>query len=520
MLLSTLLCGILFIFLLPGIFLLMDVFSLNFQILQEGWHLFVQSAVPTLLISLGSSLLASFLGFWAAFFLVKPALPFRLFFLALVISGLAIPLHIHASHWMILFGRSGYFTLFFQSLFPSFSLYSIAGVVWITGVSFSPLATLICVCSFIYSNNNALADQTRLYLTPTQRFFWVLFPQRLWGPGISFLLVFLFSLGEMAVVDLFGMETLGRQIYLFLSLYYKPEMAILMTVPRLLMTCLVCLVFSFLWKRKGNDFLETIQTLDKKTSFVARKKILLAFLLLLCKPYIVCLPAFFIATGSLQNLSNTFFSVAPELWHSFLLSLVSSFCILIFSLPLSWIILRKSSRLFLFSMLWVAILPSPLTAIGILRIFTRAGDIPLLGNIFLYLRDTDIILITGLLLRYVPYVLFLCLLAMSQLPIQLEEIASLFGCNPLRQFFYVVLPLSKKTISLAFFTAFLLCLLDLNLTLLLVPPGTTTLTIRIFTLLHYGVRSDVAGTSFFLILMVLVIVFAVYFILNRKRSGC
>ncbi len=509
-----------FLCFLPTLFFLADFFSLDSAVLQEGLQLLCQSAAPTLAICFLSSTLAVFFGFCAAFFLVKRFVPYRFFFFTLVIAALAVPIHIHACHWMILLGRNGLLTGWIQILFPGFSLYGIFGVAWITAVSFSPLATTVCTFSLVYSDKNALAEQVKLYLTPRQRFFWVILPQRLWGIAISFLLVFLLTLGEMAVSDLLGVETLGRQIYLFLSLYYRPEMALMMAIPILAITILVCSIFYFFLKRKGADILESIQKRDNFTCLSYKKKILYIFPLLLCMPYLVSFPVLILAMGNLQNLYNTFFSIAPEFWHSLILSLCSAVLIVLLAMPVAWLLLRNffPASFFLFFMVWVAVVPSSLTALGILRIFTRAGEIPFLGAFFLALRDTDIILIFGLVIRYIPYVLLVCLLGMCQVPIQLEEQASLFGCNRKKQFFYIVIPLCKTVIMIAFFMGFLLCLFDLNLTLLLVPPGITTLTVRIFTLLHYGVRSDVANSSMFLILIAFFTIFPCYFAISSKKS--
>ncbi|NUM37128.1 MAG: iron ABC transporter permease [Candidatus Brocadiae bacterium] len=487
---------------------------LDLSVLQESLHLIEQSAIPTLIVCAASSILSTALGFCCAFFLLRPTLPFRLFFFALVVSCLAIPLHVHACHWMILLGRNGLFTASIQKIFPDFSLYSIAGAVWITGISFSPLSAIVCIFSFVHSSNTGLADQTRLYLTPAQRFFWVLLPYRIWGALLSFLLVFLLSMGEMAVCDLLGIDTLGRQIYLFLSLYYRPDMAILMSIPILFIAILVCLFFPFLLKKEKDSLPGSIPRWGNIFPQKPKKTIFWIFPLVFCMPYILSLPVLLLAIGNIQNLYHTYFSLAQEFWHSFALSIGSSFLILSLAMPLSWMVLRKlfPRNFFFLVMLWIAILPSPLTAIGVLRIFTQASDIPFVSDLFLFLRDTDAILIMGLFIRYFPFVFLVCIVGMIYLPIQLEETASLFGYSRLQQFFYVVLPFSKNVLLLAFFTGFLLCLFDLNLTLLLVPPGITTLTIRIFTLLHYGVRSDVAIASLFLIFMAFCVILAGCFI--------
>jgi iron(III) transport system permease protein len=57
---------------------------------------------------------------------------------------------------------------------------------------------------------------------------------------------------------------------------------------------------------------------------------------------------------------------------------------------------------------------------------------------------------------------------------------------------------------------------ELGATLIVAPPGYSTLTMRIYSYLHYGASESVAGLCFIMILMALALGFLAVIILRRK----
>jgi iron(III) transport system permease protein len=67
----------------------------------------------------------------------------------------------------------------------------------------------------------------------------------------------------------------------------------------------------------------------------------------------------------------------------------------------------------------------------------------------------------------------------------------------------VLLPLTGPALIVGFGLVAALSLSELGATLIVVPPGSSTLTIRIYNMLHYGASDEVAGLSFLLVLLTL-----------------
>jgi ABC-type Fe3+ transport system permease subunit len=104
-----------------------------------------------------------------------------------------------------------------------------------------------------------------------------------------------------------------------------------------------------------------------------------------------------------------------------------------------------------------------------------------------------------LLIRGLPAATFLLWHAFRTIPPELLEIAAMDGAGSLRRMWYVVLPLRRGALAVAWLVALAVALGDLAASILVVPPGVATLSIHLFGLLHYGVEDQVAGMSLALV---------------------
>ncbi len=97
--------------------------------------------------------------------------------------------------------------------------------------------------------------------------------------------------------------------------------------------------------------------------------------------------------------------------------------------------------------------------------------------------------------RTLPYAILILWPALRVLPTELLESAVLDGHGPAGLVWSVALPLSWRAILAAWCVTFVLGFGELPATNLLQPPGVTTITFRIWTLLHTGVESHLAGVA-------------------------
>ena len=482
----------LFFFLLstPLLSLIHGCASLDAHVFSQFSGLIRSVWVDTLLISFSSASLACLVGGSIAFVLVRYRFSCHSLCVACVVVALAIPIHAQTSTWITLAGRGGILTPSLQSLFPSFSLYNRWGVIGITAIAHAPLATLICSAAFAMIDP-IWEEQTAFYLSPAKRICSVVLPQARWGIVTAFITVFLFSLGEITVTDVLGIDTLARKMYLFLSLYYEPTAALLLAFPFFLFTTVGSASLYFLLRnRKMGNF---------RPPSPCPHAMVLSWMVLPLSLYLLPVPMMAYRSQGAGHLISVYRSIAPELWSSIRICLMGATLLTSLSFLCSWYISRFARFYWaiVFMLVWLALVPGALTGIGIIRIVEKCLDLPGIGALFFYLRDTSSLLIAGFVVRYFPYATLIFLVGMRFVPPQLEETFILQGNHPLKGAIFILIPLLRTTFSLVFLASFIFCLGDLDLSVLIVPPGTTTLTVRIFTLMHYGIRADVACSSLY-----------------------
>jgi iron(III) transport system permease protein len=156
--------------------------------------------------------------------------------------------------------------------------------------------------------------------------------------------------------------------------------------------------------------------------------------------------------------------------------------------------------------------PWQVVALGTLAL-TLAAPGPVSGMALglAYLRipriyDSWIIVVMAQSMRTLPYAILVLWPALRVLPRELLESASVDGLGAWGIVSHVALPLSARAILAAWSVAFILGFGELPATNLLQPPGVTTVTFRIWTLLHTGVESHLAGVALVTLAVIAILV--------------
>ena len=109
--------------------------------------------------------------------------------------------------------------------------------------------------------------------------------------------------------------------------------------------------------------------------------------------------------------------------------------------------------------------------------------------------DSPAILVLAMALRTFPFALLVLWPRVRGIPVECLEAAELDGWGPRGQAWRVALPLSRGAVAAAWCVAFVLALGELPATNLVAPPGSRTIAIEIWSLLHTGVESHLAGVA-------------------------
>jgi len=107
---------------------------------------------------------------------------------------------------------------------------------------------------------------------------------------------------------------------------------------------------------------------------------------------------------------------------------------------------------------------------------------------------------------------------LKQVDNNLQDVAALSGANQFKINRDILVPLLKPGIKFAWIITFILCLGELTSTVLVVPPGHETLSLRIYSLMHYGESSLIAAASLIPLLLSLsgFLFFKIIFVLVKR----
>ena len=132
--------------------------------------------------------------------------------------------------------------------------------------------------------------------------------------------------------------------------------------------------------------------------------------------------------------------------------------------------------------------PSTIVGIGLIGVWNRHG---LPGTAY----GTDAMLLLGYLARFLPVSTLILAAGIASLPVSHEEAAALSGAGWLRAMSQIVLPQIRLVLAAAWVIVFVLAFGELGTSILVAPPGETTLPIRIYTMIANAPPSHVAALA-------------------------
>lgn len=467
-----------------------------------AWQLLGNTAVlaaATMAISLP---LGSLLG-WL---LVRTDLPGRR--AAWVALGvlLFIPLYLQAAAWQAGFGLQGWSRMVYglpawlQGWSGAIAVHALAAVpwvAWITGAGF-------------WLVEPELEEQAALDGTAPQVLLNVTLRRAMPAIGVAAAWIVLITAGEMTVTDLFGVRTYAEEVYTRLVMGEEPEEALVGVLPGTALTAgLVVLAIAALARLGPRS--RSVPSRPRWVFRLGHRRYPLAVAVALVLAVLVGVPLGNLAyqAGAVVTMSDAglarswspeklFWMVAGsparyarEFGWSLLLSGLAATAAVVMAVGMAW--WARASRWAAGAVLLLTAgamaIPGPLIGLAIIGSLNQPEFPPL---VFLY--DRSILAPwLALLVRSFPPATLILWHAIRTIPSEMLDAAAVDGAGPVARLWRIVLPCRLHALGLAWLVAAAVALGDLAASVLVVPPGVTTLSIRIFGLLHYGVEDQVAG---------------------------
>jgi iron(III) transport system permease protein len=174
------------------------------------------------------------------------------------------------------------------------------------------------------------------------------------------------------------------------------------------------------------------------------------------------------------------------------------------AIPLAWAACRGGSwaRVILVFLALFLVVPGPVIGLAVIWLVNRP-EIPPLAWMY---GHSILAPWLALSIRSLPLATLVIWFSFRMVSREIVDAAALDGAGPLARLCRIVVPMRLEALALAWLVAFTMTLGDLAASILVMPPGLTTLSVRIFGLLHYGVEDRVAGICLTLVTLMAALV--------------
>ena len=215
--------------------------------------------------------------------------------------------------------------------------------------------------------------------------------------------------------------------------------------------------------------------------------------------------------GQISSFQRAFDTAKEEIANTLIVGVISATVLVVMGFFIAYIIERSKGRggnLLLNLVLIPLVIPASVLSIGLIKVWNHPGA-------WNYVYSTVAIVVVALIARYVAVSVVGLGIYVRQIDKGLEESAQLSGSSWLRTLRKITIPLMRPGIVAVWLVCFILSLRELETAVLLCPPGGATLSVRIFSLLHYGFNELVAALC--VMLSGFILVMALIFWLSGRR---
>jgi iron(III) transport system permease protein len=444
---------------------------------RRAWALLGHSLTLSSLTALCGTVLGVPLGI----LLGKTDLPLRYLFLVLFTLPLLLPPYLLAVAWSAALGREGWLSdLAGESLAAMRSdwLFGLPGCVLVLSTVFMPVAMLLTI-AYLKTVAPRLEEAGRLVARWPRVLSRITLP--LIRPGLEWAapLVFLLAIGELSVPMYLRYDVFPVEILTQFSAFYDFGAATAAAVPLALLTVALLVVegrFLSPPRLSVRGFLgETEGSVIRLGA--ARAGWFLGVGLLCVVLVILPLGVLVLQTSPIDYV-EALTRGGDSLLHSLLYAASGATLLTVLGFFCGYLIHTHALRAWRwvdFLTLLLLVLPSPVIGIGLIGLWNRpATD---------WIYGTPMMILLGYMAQYLALTSRTTAAALAQIPASMDEAAAVTGAGWFRRLFTITAPLARPGLLAAWLVAYIFCLRDTGIALLVYPPGHDTLPVRIFTLM-------------------------------------
>jgi iron(III) transport system permease protein len=493
----------------------------------------------TLYFSVGSAVLATLFGGTVAWIVTRTDTPLRGLGYFTAFASFGTPFILYTIGWLLLLGKAGpvnhWLKILFNQSVPVINVYSLAGMIFIEALLWSPFVFLMLAASFRSMDPSleeaSAACGAKVWQTMRR------ISLRLMLPAFFsvLLLIFIRAFEAFEIPALVGLpgdiRVLTTAIYLDAQ-RLPPQYGNAGAFSVLLMLVVAATLYLYFRVTRDGDRFHTVTGKGFRPAviqlgrwrYVAAAGLLFYSFVLLVVPFLIILWASFlpfymqpslegIARFTLKNyiLALNFPKITESIKNSILLGLGSATLVMVLTMLASWILVRSKLRgRWLLDLLTTLplLFPGIVMGLAIVRFYLNV-PIPVYGTLW--------ILLIAFVTRYIPYGLRYTHSGLLQLHKELEEASYVSGASWLNCMRRITLPLIMPSFLGGWVFVFLLSAKELSMSILLVSPNTPVVSVAIYELWENGQVGELAAFS--VIWTAILVSIAVAYYLFARRFG-
>ena len=493
----------------------------------------------TLYFSIGSAVLATLIGGIVAWVVTRTDTPLRGLGYFTAFASFGTPFILYTIGWILLLGKAGpvnhWLKILFNQSTPVINVYSMAGMIFIEALLWSPFVFLMLAASFRSMDPSleeaSAACGARVWQTLRR------ISLRLMLPAFFsvLLLIFIRAFESFEIPALVGLP--GDIRVLTTSIYQDaqrlpPQYGNAGAFAVLLMVVVAATLYVYFRVTRDGDRFHTVTGKGYRPAlirlgrwrYVSAAGLLFYSFVLLVLPFLIILWAsllpFYIQPSldaiskfTLKNyiLAIHFPKIIASIKNSILLGLVSATVVMVLTTLASWILVRSKLRgRWLLDLLTTLplLFPGIVMGLAIMRFYLNV-PIPIYGTLW--------ILLLAFVTRYIPYGIRYTHSGLLQLHKELEEASYVSGASWVNCMRRITLPLIMPSFLGGWVFVFLLSAKELSMSILLVSPQTPVVSVAIYELWENGQVGELAAFS--VIWTAILVSVAVSYYLFARRFG-
>ena len=442
----------------------------------------------TTLLGTGAALLATTIGVALGVALARMALPAKHLFRLTLVVPILLPPYVVALAWTYLGSDLG---------FPAEQTHSLLAAIVVLSLVYYPLSMMATEVA-MRRVDGRLEEAGLLAAGPGRVLTRITWP--LVAPSVlaAALLIFVLAVSEFGVPGLLRVRVYTTEVFTAFAALYDFGRAIVVAVPLLVLSMAMGVVAAAV----GGDRLVTSRRPSATQSALLEGHRRMAIggaaavaMIAVALPLLLLLRE---ASGA-RSVWAVVGESGPAMANSLVYSAVGAVAVVTVAIALGYGRARASrpvARLVDILFVVVFAVPSTIVGVGLIGVWNRPGP---LGAIY----GTPAMFPLAHLARFLSVAALIIAASIRYVPVSHEEAALSSGAGWLRTLWRIVLPQCRSGILVAWVIVFVMAFAELGVSILVAPPGESTLPIRIYTLIANAPPSQVAALALLQILVIL-----------------